>query len=127
MLETITAGLLLAAVSGVGYLAYKHPAAYRKIYWPLTTLALIIFTIIGSWMIGLQQGYTQVIPLIEPSKLPQVQEAITRGMDRWWIVTAAYFGATLYLLLLSYLPTLLEQEKKENPEEPSPEKKDENV
>ena len=127
MLETITAGLLLAAVSAITYLAYKHPTAYGKIYWPQSALNLIILTVIGSWMIGVQHAYTQVIPLVEPSKLPQVQEAISRSMDRWWVIFAAYFGITLYLTFLSYLPKLLEQEKKESPPNPSPEKTDENI
>jgi hypothetical protein len=127
MLETITAGLVLAAVSGITYLAYKHPAAYGKIYWPLSALNLIIFTIIASYMLGVQHASTQLVTLVDASKLTQLQEAMNRLMYRWWVVAGAYFGATLYLTFLSFLPKLLEQEKKESPDEPSPEKKDENV
>ena len=127
MLETLITGLALAAVSAITYLAYKHPAAYGKIYKPLSVLNLIILTLIASWTFGVQHAFTQLTPLIEISKFPQMDEAMNRLMYRWWVILAVYFGVTFYLTLLSYLPKLLEQKKKESPDEPSSEKKDENV
>jgi hypothetical protein len=127
MLETIIAGLLLAAVSAITYLAYKHPSAYRKIYWPLETLSSIILVANSIWTFGVQFAYTQLTPLIEISKLPQMDEAMNRIMYRFWVVLATCGGASVYLVLLWNLPKLLEQEKKESPHNPSPEKKDENI
>jgi hypothetical protein len=127
MLETLITGLALAAVSCVTYLAYKHPSAYRKIYWPLTTLICVILLVNSIWTFGVQSAYTQLTPLIEVSKFPQMDEAMNRIMYRFWVVLAACTGATWYLVLLKYLPKLLEQEKKERPPEPRPEKKDETI
>jgi hypothetical protein len=112
MLETITAGLSVAAVSGITYVAYKHPAAYRTVYQRLTWLTLAILIVIGIWSIGAQSAYTQLIRLIETSKLPQMEDALGHIMYRFRVVFAACVGTNLYLLLLSYLPKLLEQEKK---------------
>jgi TRAP-type C4-dicarboxylate transport system permease small subunit len=127
MLETITAGLLLASVSGITYLAYKHPRAYRKIALPLSTLILLIQFMVMMWSFGVQATHLKLMPLIESSKWNQAQEAVDGILPRWWLVALVCLGATTYLLLLYWLPKLLDQEKKDSPDEPSPEKKDENV
>lgn len=131
MLETLITGLALAAVSSITYVAYKHPSAYRKLYQPLTWLSLTILSVIGIWTFGAQSAYTQLIPLIEASKFHQMEEALSRITYRWWVVFAVCVGANLFLLLLSYLPKLLEkeleEEKKESPPNPSPDKKGENI
>ena len=49
MLETLTAGLLLAAISGISYLAYKHPPAFRKVYFPLVALTVLILIMLVMW------------------------------------------------------------------------------
>ena len=128
MIETLITGLALAAVSAITFIAYKHPSAYRKVYHPLTYVISAILIVMGIWTFSAQSAYTQLIPLIEASKLHQMEEWMGRITYRWWVVFAACVGANLYLLMLSRLPKLfaqdLEQEKKDSPEDPSLEKKD---
>lgn len=128
MLETITAGLLLATVSGVTYLAYKHPTAYRKVASPLWWLVLLIQIVATIWSLAVQAAYLKVMPFIDMSKWAQAEEATNSIVPRWWLVSLACVGASAYLCFLYYgLPKLLYEEKKESPDEPSPEKKDENI
>jgi hypothetical protein len=127
MFETITAGLLLAAVSGITYLAYKHPPAYRKVFLPLFALNNFINIILVVWILGVQTAHIKLMPFIESSKSGQAHEAVDGILPRWWLVGAVCFGTNVYLLLLYWLPKLFDEEKEKSPDEPSPEKKDENI
>jgi hypothetical protein len=127
MLETITAGLLLASISGISYLAYKHPLAYRKVFLPLLVLSNLIGLILVVWGLGVTAAYLKLIPFLESSKWAQERDAVNSILPRWWLVAGACLGANTYLGFLNYgLPKLLE-EKKESPDEPRSEKEEPNV
>jgi hypothetical protein len=57
MIEAITSGLVLAALSGATFVAYNHPGAYRSIAyrvgWPLLIIFVVAFfyQIFGAWAI----------------------------------------------------------------------------
>lgn len=60
MLQAIISGLILAAVSGLTFLAYKHPKGYGRIYpillWVSIACCVGIVTYILGYNIGLSDG-----------------------------------------------------------------------
>lgn len=65
-LETFWGGLALAALTGLGWLAYQHPKSYARIYPWLAGVGLVIMTVAGSFSIGHQIGWFDAVNSIEP-------------------------------------------------------------
>ena len=124
MVETVAAGLLLATVSGLTYLAYKHPHAYRKLWPPLWITLVGAYVLINAWMSGAKEAHIRLIPLIDMSKQEEAHAAIEAMLPRWWVVCVIFLGGVLYLGFLRYLPQLLKEEQDKEPDSKSPDKED---
>jgi hypothetical protein len=99
--------LIVAAVSGVTYVAYKHPEAYQRIDRWLTAafaiwaVGLIVFTVgvaVGSYLMRPYMGANR------DAEIVLVQTQFRHGVDAiaWPVV-----GVMLYSWFLSILPKIL--------------------
>src|SRR2546425_3280488 len=107
MLETVAAGLLLAAVSGITILAYKHPLAYRKLYYPLIALTIMTYLLITAWSAGVSHTHARMLRFIDLSKWPEADALVDTFTPRWWVWSTICFGSLFYFAFLYYLPQLL--------------------
>jgi hypothetical protein len=115
MVETFVLSLVLAALSGLTFVAYKHPRGYRKMSKPLAlsvsllAIAVLSFTLGGTLAaIGTLKDHLDVFP----DQTLKSEEYCINGLydDRnlalvVLVVTAATLG---YLYFLSCLPRILE-------------------
>lgn len=88
MVETIVSGLFLAAISGLSFVAYKHPAAFGKLFVPIV---IILFTIVGViviWDFSLSRAFTHFLPYFERDKLDLASEAHDNLSKAPWTGTA---------------------------------------
>jgi hypothetical protein len=121
MLETVAAGLILAAVSGITYLAYKHAPAFRKIMVPLCALTIAAQFLYSAFNIGVWFAYTKLGQFLDSSKWREADIAMSAVTSRWWIASAITVGFCLYLWFLSALPSLLHEKKEREPDTKRPE------
>ena len=100
----VVCGLLLAAVSGLTFIAYKHPKGYDKIS-PFIFLAnAVLFLMYLAWTIGYQSGFYEG---------QKANGTLEYPIPFHWLLILMIANAG-YLSFLSYLPSILEIDKDDN-------------
>lgn len=109
--EKVLASIVLAALGGLTFLAYKHPEAYEKLFWPLVILlnAALFGAIV--WDAGLGAGYRIVREYVNQGSLNEASQMIEANKVLGWRVFVWFIGIALYLVFLSVLPLLIEKKK----------------
>jgi hypothetical protein len=107
-------GIALAALSGITFLAYKHPKAYGQLF------VALILTLVGieigtlAWDSSISKAHKIALSYIVPEKLDEASKAIT---DEEILSSApyVYYGIVAlaaYFVFLRYLfPFLLNEDK----------------
>jgi len=125
MLETFATGLLLAAVSGITFLAYKHPPAFRKLAPIISVLTVSAQILYLAYMAGAYAVSVQVHRAMKDLSMMQVVEDATNSVvPRWWLVSLVCLAILLYVSFLLSLPLLIHEKKEPEPNHESPEEKD---
>lgn len=128
VLETFFWPLILAAISALAFLAYKHPKSFRiNIAVPLLGLTIIVIVAVTAWNAGsagvsLRRMVEEVSQLQKDKILPQhTLESLTNLAvnlkdiyDFQIVVLAIGTAVFIYLLILILLPTLLSVESSED-------------
>ena len=119
-IETLIYSLIVAAVSGLTFVAYRHPHGYRKMYSTLIPVAsMALFTVL-AWNLG---GLTNIIRSVGKELKNNPEEKIQRSSysitsmneNLDYIILAVVIGFSVigYLFFLYKLPTILGTNKNE--------------
>ena len=81
-------GLVLAAVTGVTFLAYKHPKGYAKLYTAFLWLNLAVWIAITSFSMGAKYAHNVLAPMIKP------------GSNSMKVLEAALPSPTIYTIIM---------------------------
>jgi uncharacterized membrane protein len=99
MIEAVISGLLVAALSGLAFLSYKHHEGYVLISTVLKLLVVAVYISAFSYTIGFLQGGP-------------------KGMEDMFFsfgwVSFGLFALLFYLFFLDFLPMLTKKNNKEN-------------
>ena len=109
---TLLVPLLIAAISGLAYLAVKHPAVYEKLFGRVYFISGIVFGALLIWSGSISWAHTTLLQFIEPEKHASAKasiEAITIPVP--WLLLAQ-FVVIGYLFFLSWLGHQIEQDKR---------------
>jgi hypothetical protein len=110
-MEAIVTGLVLASVSGLTFLAYKHPIAYRKLYFALRFPFLMMFFGVVLWDISAMRALSTLLPLVVPEQAKQAHDAVgSQQLMNFWRFLFFMF-AMAYLEFLQWFPELLQENK----------------
>ena len=111
MEAAIVSGLLVALITGITFLAYKHPIAFSRLYWPLFFVLLSASIGIGSWNGAITTTFATLKDIIPSAQLPaatlKAQELKLASWYSWVFPIAA-----IYLVFLLWSPHLLAEDKK---------------
>lgn len=106
MIETIVGGLVLAAISGLAWLAYKHPRGYRTIKSSLEVIVGFVVAWLSGYFAGFIEGHDS-----ESGDMPFSLLSIA----------AVYLAIMAYLIFLALLPRLTNEHRRrrfdDDPEE----------
>jgi hypothetical protein len=124
MLESIVGGLLLALISGLTFIAYRHPRGYRRILSVLLPLLLMLALGDVAWRAGsisasleyLDRG-TRSSPVIKLSDVSETIQAMQKDWGQVGTDLAISGGAIAYLLFLVFLPQIVELRHEQGKEE----------
>ena len=108
MIETIFSSLLIAAVGGLTYVAYKHPEPFKKnIGMPLIGFVLTISLFIATYIFGVLSVIIEKLPE-EIAKLPGEKALVTAlAANLYAKFTLAQFVLGLALVVVIYLIFLI--------------------
>lgn len=120
MIETIVSGLVLAMLSGMTYLAYKHPDGFRRICSVLAPLAVLPFLYIVFELGSIHNGIRllgEEVTRVSGDKV-EVFRFLTKRLNdnltclSWAVVITLAAGA--YVAFLWFMPQILGLQKKQN-------------
>ena len=123
MHEALFVAIIVAALSGITYLAYKHPDAYEKMYAVFAVGFMGIWIFLLSWNVAILTANSRVDKATRYATEPIVTDAIDTLYFPWWVF-AVGGAAYLYLTFLYKLPSLLADDKEQKPEAPKSSEKD---
>ena len=112
-METFLWSLLLAAISGLAYIAYRHPSGFVYLAYPLLWLTgTIVLGLSASSIFNLHFETNQLVEVVVEmdggnSHLERLALNIKKYYDRLVAVCGIGFVVIFYLLFLLFLPTLI--------------------
>jgi hypothetical protein len=110
-METLLSGLILAAVSGLTFLAYQHPNGYARLQWPLRICMFLLLAVGGAWDTAAERTMSLLAPMLAPGQFGPARAALSEvKILAGWTFTGI---AALYLYseILGFLPQILGREK----------------
>ncbi|SRR5713101_3008572 len=123
-METFFWSLALAAITGLTFASYKHPTAFaQNLFPPLLTLAML--GVIGSiaWYMGgmnsLAESLQREVAGLKDERgtLKFLIESVVLSFGKLKYGVGISLLVAVYLLLLKYLPSILNL-RRDSPEEP---------
>ena len=113
-MESLVVSLIVAAVSALGFLAYKHPKAYNVLALGLMVVLVLLFAGTGLWNIAVSRAYLALYDVI-PSANQETARQIVAAAKTPSTWTYVIVGFIFYTQLLRGLPSLLDFYKEEAP------------
>ena len=108
--KTLFASLILALISGLTFLAYKHPIAFKRLFWPLFFLITAAFFVATAWNGAVSSVLSALSEFIPPTQLQAASlKAHELDFPSWH--TLAFLCSGLYMSFLLWLPILLAEDK----------------
>lgn len=108
MIETLLVTLIVAAITGLCILAYRHPAAYAKLYFPLILIGCVVLAGVVLWNAALDLSELSISRLEIPSEyMAEIRSTLgDRKLPYMWsfLVFLAYNSLLAFLM---FLPILL--------------------
>ncbi|HEY8084888.1 MAG TPA: hypothetical protein VIE69_04725 [Methylophilaceae bacterium] len=103
MIENILAGLILAGVSGITFIAYKHHSVYMKIYLYIHYGALCALVIGTAWNSAVDKTWIALHTFIKSENSVDALHACEILKIPFVLLMSATVGVTLYAYFLGHL------------------------
>ena len=110
-LLVVSAPVFVTAVSGLAYLAVKHPRIYLKLFGKVYFISSLAFLIMVVWSGAFSWAHATLLPYITSEKLGEARaavEALSIPVP-WLILTNLLIIG--YLFFLSWLAHQVDQDK----------------
>jgi hypothetical protein len=118
-MAALITGLVLAALSGLTFLAYRHPRAFAPVGRLLTWVSVAIYMCLSMWDTGVTWAAIELRIYIDPSKMEAAQAAVEGlKVPALWL-NVAFFGFLGYLVVLDLLPRLIALTEDDSDSHPS--------
>jgi hypothetical protein len=104
----------LTILTGLTFIAYKHPIGYRKLYVPLVAFVGVVWFTRIIYLSGHLAGFFQALEGVRAINKGLVFQSPEHGQyPAWW--TLLVLALAGYLSFLRALPSILELPDKEKP------------
>ena len=122
-MQTFIVGLLLACVSGMTLVAFKHPIGYAKLFPYMFAAATALLIGVTVWHIAVEVTWTTLHQYMVEETLPSAATATGQLRPPLTWVGLWYLGVVAFLWINLRLPPFLQEENehrtptnKENPQ-----------
>ena len=103
--------LLLAAISGLAYLAVKHPSIYEKLFGKIYLASSIITLALLFWTTAMIRASIVLLPFTSPEKMLEANKAIDSVTIPYYLTIIAHVLFSAYLFFLSWVSNQIQNEK----------------
>ena len=108
--KTLFASLILAFISGLTFLAYKHQIAFKRLYWPLFFLITAAFLVATAWNGAVSSALSALSEFIPPTQFQAASlKAHELDFPSWHPLV--FLCSVIYMSFLLWLPILLAEGK----------------
>lgn len=117
-IQQLLIGLLLMAVSGLAFVAYRHPEIYEEVLFnKLIGTVLAIYLATSIWSVSNSVTFIALAPFIAEGKIDAAKKVAEEASIPFGYAMLTFFGIYVYLFLLSWLARqfLKAHNKKEKP------------
>jgi hypothetical protein len=109
-MDKIAPALIVAAISSLTFVAYKHPNAYKKLWLAIMVFYFAAFMSLIGWNAGCEAAFSALKEFIASDKLKEAIAALENKEISTWIILTGV-GLYFYLFALTFLPLLLDEDK----------------
>jgi len=107
-MQTFIAGLLLATVSGVTVVAFRHPNGFARLFPYLLALMTILFLGLSTWHVAIEYAWTNLLKFMAEDTLHEAVNTKGRLRPPYIWVVICYIGAVAFLFINLKLPPFLQ-------------------
>lgn len=107
MWDNVVGGLIVATVTSLTYVAYKHPRGYRRLSTVLLVALFIASLAIGCFQVGVVVTGRALAEYYKPSEIAAVN-AVIKGLQGPIWIAVALWASFAWLNFLRWLPELLD-------------------
>ena len=107
MIEQLLSGLLIAGISGLAFVAYRHPTGYTRIFPVLYIGSLLAMILCLLWNLAVSLTWTELSRFIPSEVLDSSRKATDSIIVPSFWLLVGYLGFNLYALFLRYLHNVL--------------------
>ncbi len=111
-MQGLLTGIVLACVTGLWLLAYRHPPAYARLYPYLNAGACVVFVMLAAWQLAIEYTWDVLKPLIATESLADAKLAIRANSLPLLPISASFIGAMLFFWISLKLPGFLARSDK---------------
>ena len=107
-MQTFIVGLLLACVSGVTVVAFKHPNGFARLFPYLLALSTVLFIGLTIWHLAIEITWSNMLQFILQETLPEAANVKQRLRPPYAWVALGYLGVIGFLWINLKLPPFLQ-------------------
>jgi len=107
-MQTFLFGLLMACISGLTVLAFKHPKGFTRLFPYLLGVATALFVAVTVWHVAIELTWTNLLPYMVPQKVREATVTIGQLRFPYVWVALSYLGVVAFLWVILKLPPFLQ-------------------
>ena len=113
-MDRVIPALIIAFISAISFIAYKHPKPFKALFGLLAILSMVVSVALLAWEVGVNSTFIAVMGFVEADKIKEAKAAIDSYQIPYWVFLAG-LGFICYLNFLRFiLPMLLDEDQPEN-------------
>ena len=107
-MQTFIFGLLLACVSGITVVAFKHPNGFARLFPFLLGTATIVFVGVTIWHVAVETTWKNLVVYIGQETLSDAETTKRRLSMSYMLAVIWYLGVIAFLWVNLKLPAFLQ-------------------
>lgn len=107
-MQTFIFGLLLACVSGVTVVAFRHPNGYARLFPYLLAVTTALFIGFTVWHIAVEVSWTKLLQFMDRDNFAAATDTKSQLRLPYIWVVFWYFGVATFVLINLKLPPFLQ-------------------
>ncbi len=112
-MQTFIFGLLLASVSGVTVVAFRHPHGFARLFPYLLAVITVIFVGFNVWHVAIELAWSELLDYIVEGAIGESMASKNKLRYSYMWIVFWYIGAVAFLWVILKLPPFLQIADKE--------------
>jgi hypothetical protein len=107
-------GAVIAIATPFAWIAYKHPAGFKRIFWPLICIATVALLCVQIWSLAVTEAFGALSPFIQPDAFKAASSAIAAIKPPLFWILLSFLDFLAYFLFLLRLHEILGTENQQS-------------